>query len=64
MADTIYIESRSREVVEPRVRSVDVVEIGYSGGDIVWGKITGNLQDQTDLWKQIKKNRKLAKAAL
>ena len=71
MADTIYIESRARDIIEPRIRSVDVVEIGYSGGDIVWGKIGGNIENQADLkaclddiWKYAKKNRKLAKAAL
>lgn len=64
MAQVIEIESRERDVIEIGIRSVDVVEIGYRGGGVPWGNITGNLKDQTDLWKQIKKNRKLAKAAL
>jgi len=46
------------------------IRIGSNGGN-TWGKIGGDINDQTDLkaclddiWKYAKKNRKLAKAAL
>ena len=54
MSDTLIVEKDNIQVVQINEKEIVVIEKGFSivqngGGSSIWGGITGNLADQTDL---------------
>ncbi len=54
MSDTLIVEKDNVQVVQINEKEIVVLEKGFSivqngGGSSIWGGITGNLSDQTDL---------------